>query len=566
MSAPSVLENDPLATLEEVSQRLEIEQPDHLDITLLDRISFKSANPGKWPLWTDLDIRSNKQGNASNRGEAIKAVHDLCSKLDQMLDRPAYQKSLGSEAVAHHRERVATIRKKLVLFEDLLSPTDPKPLLSALEETDKRLGQLDLNAPEIDILDAFVFQSGKPGLFTTWADLDMSSNKAGTPSNRREVISALRDLVSKAEQMLARPACQRELGSTELGRYRTMMIEVNKKLALLSDTLSPPNPQPLLSTLEEVSRRFEGVGTDTPDQSILDSFLFRPGKPGLFTVWTDLDLDSDKAGSSNNRGAVIMAIDDLLAKFDRVLARPACQKALGPSMQKYCSMRTTVGEKLDLFKNPTRQNPSIAQKAAPAPIVTSPTTPSPATQRSSEQERIAAVKLAIGDQIPIRKPTLFSRGAWAEAGAVAGSSMLVTALISIFVRFFAKAIPLVGLMAIVVSFVRRQHRVAIATKRCVTAKEFYKTATTNDDIVKIFPYLKEGAQAQFLVDLGPEFRGGVVKRYPSLETLISHIDTFLLSSPESLDRTNALTNIPKDALGEAVVGALRKTQGCVAGF
>lgn len=556
MSVPSVLEKDPLAVLQEVGLRLDIDEPDHLDLCLLDSLSFKSSSPSKWPSWTDLDIQSSKQGCASHRSEVIKAVYDLCSKLDQMFDRPAYQKTLESKTIDLHRRKIASIRKKLMLFEDVLSPTDPKPLLSSLEEIQKRLEGLNPNTPDVGILDSFVFCSGKPGLFTTWADLDLSSKKTGSSSNRKEVIAALRDLITKGEQMLARPACQRMLGNSDLEKYRTMMISVNEKVALLGDTLTPSNPQPLLSTLEEVNRRFEETGTNDPDLNVLDSFAFRPGKPGLFTVWTDLDLDSHKTGASNNRGAVIMAIDDLLAKFDRVVARPACQKALGPSMSKYCAMRADVREKLDRCKNPIPQKQPTEPKSASVAQVVPPTS-SPVIQSSHEQERVEAVKQAIGDQAPVRQPIFLSRDAYIHAGASAGSSMIVILFLSIFFRSLVKAVPLVGLMAVVISLVRRHHRVTLAAKRCATVKELYKTAKTNDDIVKIFPFLKEGAQALFLIRLGSEFRERIGKKYPSLESMCTHIDTFLSSTPESIDRTNALTNIPKTALGDAVLYSLR---------
>ena len=164
----------------------------------------------------------------------IKAVHDLCSKLDQMLDRPACQKALGAQAIDHHRERASCLKKKLALLEDILTPPDLGPLRLALEETHNRL------QGEVSSLDAFVFRSGKPGLFTAWTDLDMKANKAGSPSNRREVLAALRDLISKGEQMLARPATQRALGSTEIDKYRSLMISIHEKVVLLGDMLSPP--------------------------------------------------------------------------------------------------------------------------------------------------------------------------------------------------------------------------------------------------------------------------------------------------------------------------------------
>ena len=44
--------------------------------------------------------------------------------------------------------------------------------------------------------------------------------------------------------------------------------------------------------------------------------------------------------------------------------------------------------------------------------------------------------------------------------------MLVAMVISFFIRSFAKAIPLVGLMAVVFSFIRRQHRVANSKTVC----------------------------------------------------------------------------------------------------
>ena len=564
MSTRPVLESNPLVVLDEVSKRLEIDTLDTLDLCLLDKCPFKADNPGKWPSWEDLDISSYRQGNPSDRGGVIKAIHDLCSKVDLMLDRPACQKALGAEAVDRHRAGVVLVRKKLALLEDVLSPTDPWPLLTALDETDKRFTRIDLNNPEVSILDAFVFRSGTPGLFTTWTALDMTSVEAGAPSNRGAVITALRDLLSKSDQMLARPACQRALGSTTLEKYQSIMIAISEKLALLADTLSPPNLQPLLSMLDEVGRRFENIALEVPDLSILDSFAFHPGKPGLFTVWTDLDVANGRMGSPNNRGAVIMAVDDLLRKFDRMLARPVCQKTLEMTeIQKYRSLRNTVGEKLNLLKNsiePTHPILPQTVSSAAVPFLIASPSPKAHAELSLEQEKIDVVKRRIGDQIPIVRPALFSRAAWLEAGAVAGSSMMAAILFSVVFHSFVRAIPIVGVMAFVFSFIRRKGLVTATEKRCVLAEDLYKKAITNNDILNVFPLLTRYAQAQFLVGLDSKFRENIAERYASLKHMCTRIDAFLLSCPESLDRVNALTRFPKEGLGEQVVYVLTEKE------
>ena len=537
MSAPTTLEPDPLAVLEEVSKRLEIDELDHLDLSLIDQFSFKSGSPKKWPSWTDLDITSCKPGNPKNRGEVVKAIHDLCSTLERL------------EPLDHQRSKISSVRKKLALLEDALSQPNPLPLLSSLEEVDKRLKRLDPNSPDVGILDTFAFHPGKPGLFAAWTDLDMSIT-ATTPSNRGAVITAIRDLISKTDLMLNRPACQRTLGSATIEKYRAMAIDISGKLALLADTLSPPNPQPLLSMLEEVNRRFENIGSENLDLGILDSFAFRPGKPGLFIAWTDLDVTAGRTGSPDNRGAVIMAVHDLMAKFDRMLDRPACQKALSmEAIQKYRSIRVCVGEKLDLLKNAiTPTNPSTPQ-APSSPL---------SHQSSQERELIDVVKRKIGDQTPIWYPKLFSRAAWIEAGAAAGSSMMVFILMSIAFHPLARAIPIVGLMAIVVSFVRRHRQVTATAKQCAVAEDLYKNAATNNDILNIFPLLTRHAQAQFLVRLDLEFRENIAKRHARLKNMCQHIDSFLSSRPESPERMNALTEFPKEGIGEEVVNALKE--------
>ena len=544
MSAPSAIENDPLVALEEVSKRLQIDHLDQLDLGLLDTLAFKSA-PSKWPSWTDLEICSSTPGNPANRSGVIKAVHDLCSKLDQMLDRPACQTALGKQAVDLHRERVRGLKKKLALLEDTLTPPDLEPLLFALEETYKRLQ----GAPEVATLDTFVFRSGKPGLFTTWTDLDLKVQTTGTSSKRGDVLAALRDLMSKGEQMLARPASQRALGSTRLKQYQSQMIAIHEKVDLLGDTLSPPNPQPLLFTLEAVSQRFVQRGSDSLENT-LDSIAFRPGKPGLFTVWSDLDVTPGKTGSTENRGAVIMALEDLLAKFDGMLTRPTCQKALDTtSIHKYSSMKDTLRNTLEQYKN----GPTAPQKNTFVEPFVAATLP-----QDLQQGRVEKLKLAISDPSPVIQPKIFSRSAWEEAGAVAGGSMLVAMAISIFIRSFAKAIPLVGLLAVVFSFVRRQHRVAVIAKRAAVAKDLYKTAATNKEVLNIFSLLTQEAQTQFLVGLDSEFRECIAQRYPSLKSMCVHIETFLASSPDDLERTNALTHIPKKGLGGKVSDALRR--------
>jgi hypothetical protein len=550
--------------LEEVSARLEIDTPDVLDLSLIDTFSFKSGDPGKWPSWTDLDIRPVSQGNSVNRGAVIKAVYDLCSKVDRMLG----QKDVAPETRDLHRARMASLRKKLTLLEDAISPTDPSPLLAALEATDRKLKGVDPNNPEVSILDAFVFSSGKPGLFTTWTDLDITSDTAGSSSHRGAVVRALCDLVSKSDQMLARPVCQRTLGSTVLEKYRSMMMAISETVSLLGDILSPPALQPLLAMVEEVNRRFENGVSEALDVSVLDSFAFCPGKPGLFTVWTDLDITTGRTGSCNNRGAVIMAVDDLMVKFDRMLARPASQKALGmETVQKYRLMRNAVGEKLGLLKNavvPT--NPTVAQTPLPpttvvVPLIASPPSLAPSPPLSSqEQGKIDAVKTRIGNQIPILTPTLFSRVAWMEAGAMAGSSMMVVILISIVFRSFVRAVPLVGILAIVVSFVRRHGLVAARAKRCAVARDLYKNAATNNDIVNVFPLLTKNAQAQFLVGLDSNFRESIARKYARLKNMCAYIDAFLSSPPESLERTHTLTSLRNERLGEEVVHALSKKE------
>lgn len=528
MSAQPVRTSDPLAALATVSTRLKIDELNHPDLGLVDQFSFKASVPGKWPSWTDLDMAFCKQGNPDNKGEVIKALHDLCSKAELMLDQPACQKAVGSEKVAHHRAQMIAVRKKLALFEDALSPPNHLPLICTLEGVDKRLADVDPNSPEVGILDGFAFHAGKPGLFATWTDLDMAVSRAGTAANRGAVITAIRDLISKSSMMFDRPACQRTLGSAGIEKYRAMVVAISERLASLEDALSPPNPQPLLCMLEEVNRKLENVSPEAPDPTALDSFVFCPGKPGLFTVWTDLDVTPGTTGNPDNRGAVIMAVHDLMAKFDLLMDRPACQKALGmTAVQKYRSIRISVGEKLDLLKNvisPTQPSASqifsVPVAALSPPISASPSQTHP-HQPPLDQELIDAVRGKIGGHIPIWRPTLFSRVAWLHAGATAGSSMMVAILLSFVFSSLVKVIPIVGLMAIMGSFVRRQWRVAARAQQCILAEDLYKNAATNDDIVRIFPLLTTEAQSQFLAGLDEKFQKNIATRYPGLKNVIS---------------------------------------------
>jgi hypothetical protein len=250
-----------------------------------------------------------------------------------------------------------------------------------------------------------------------------------------------------------------------------------------------------------------------------------------------------------------MAVDDLMAKFDCMLARPVCQKALEvTTIQKYRLMRNSIGEKLDLLKNTVVPTKAISPLITTQPSLVLSHSPMP----SQEQEKIDVVKKRIGDQPPILCPSLFSRMACIEAGAVAGSSMMVAILLSIVFRSFVRGIPIVGMMAIVVSFVRRQGLVTARAKRCAVAEDLYKKATTGNDILNIFPLLTRYAQAQFLVGLDSEFRGNVIRRYSSLKNICTCIDAFLSCCPESLERVHALANFPKEGLGKEVVQALAK--------
>lgn len=568
MSKQSKVEPDPLAVLEEVFKKLKIDNPDLLDPTLLDALPFTSAKPKKWPSWTDLDIVSAKQGNPNNRNEVIKAIHDLCSKVEVMLDRPACTTALGPERADLHRMKVTGIKKKLALLEDALTPPNPWPLFTALEDVSKRLHTIDPNNVDLRILDAFAFQGGKPGLFTTWTDLDLTAGTTGTPGNRSAVIVALRDLMSKAELMLNRPACQRTLDSSVIEKYKAMLISITEKLSLLGDSLSPPNPQPMLSVLEEVHRRFESF--DTTDQSILDSFSFRPGKPGLFTAWTDLDLPDGNGGDPTNRGAVIMALRDLLAKFDRTLDRPSCQKALGETaIETYRSMRVAIGKKVDQCTNAIPlSNPTLSQEIPPSaatepPLIVAQLTHE-APQPPQEHELINNIKRRIGNRPSIWQPTLFSRAAWAEAGAIAGIAMIVALLFAIPFPFLIIAVPIVGKAAIAFSFIQRKKRVSATIKQCRLAEDLYKKASSNNDILNIFSLLTSHAQAQFLVWLGSEFRELVVQRHVGLKPLCLQIDSFFSTPPESLERANARATFPRDGLGEEVFNALiEKEKGSV---
>lgn len=556
LSTQAVLESDLVAVFQEMCARFKIDQPDSLDVSLLDACAFKSGNPGKWPTWIDLDIHSSKRGNPANRGEAIKAVHDVCSKLESLLDNSEGHKPIGSEAIGAYRTKVISLRKKVTLLEDALLPINPELLLAALEGADTKLMAIDSMNPEVSILDAFAFCPGKPGLFATWADLDIASCKAGDPSKRGSVVAALRDLLVKCDQLLSRPACQRALGSTTLEKYRSMTLVVGEKLTLLEDALSPPNLQPLLLMLEEMSRRFEHVSVKTCDVRLLDTCAFRPGRPGLFTVWTDLDVSTDVVGSPNNRGAVIMALDDLMAKSERILARPSSQLALGAdTIQKYCLMRASIGALLALLKNAVvPSTPNAPKTFMPSPVKQSLLCCSP--QHSSVQEKIKSIKKKIGKQPPIVYPTLFSQEACIEAGAMAGTSMVAAMLIAILFRSIVKLVPVVGLVAIVLSLVRRQNFIANDTKRRAAAETQYKNAITDNDILNIFPLLARHVQAQFLVNLDSEFRRSVARRYTSLTAMCAYIDAYLSASPESPDRTIVETNLRMGRFGKEVARVL----------
>ena len=260
-----------------------------------------------------------------------------------------------------------------------------------------------------------------------------------------------------------------------------------------------------------------------------------------------------------------MAVDDLIAKFDQMLSRPACQKALGTAtIEKYRSMRNSVGEKLDQIKRaivPSHSN--VSQRSSSSATTVAPLTITPPSQlllhepkHSREQERIDAVKRRIGDKTPIVCPKLFSRAAYMEAGALAGTLMIAGMLISMIFRSFIQTIPLIGILAIVLTFVRRQGLVATTAKRCAIAKNLYKKATENKDILSIFPLLTRHAQAQFLVGLDSEFRKATAKRHAGLKNMCAHIDTALSNCPDSFERTKALINLSKKGLGEEVVHAL----------
>ena len=532
------MQEDPLAMLETIYQKLGVDESESPSPNVLDAFSFTTPNPGKWPLWTDLaiDVSPVPSVPSKNREEVVRAIHDLCSKVDQMLDRPAYQNTHGSDAVTLRRSQVARIRKRLAMLQDALSSPDMSPICTAIEGAHNKLAQCDLAEANLSILDTFAFRSGKPGLFTTWTELDMSSTVPCGSSRRKEVVAALKDLLSKGEQLLARPACQRALGVQDLEKYRSMMSFISERVAALSDTLSPPNPQPLLSALEEVDRRL-----NRPDPVTLDSIAFLPKKQGLFIVWTDLDVDSSAAGNANNRGAVIMALDDLLATFDRMVTRPACQKALGATeVERYRAMKAGVEKRLGLIKEAL-----APARPSPRPLA-----------HPEEPNRIDVVKQAIGDRIPVRQFTVFSKAAWVHAGAVAGGSMAAALLGSFVMHSLARAVPLVGLFAVAAFFIRRQNSVAAMARKCAAAGDFYRKATKGSDIINILPMLTPDAQALFLVGLDAEFRRSAVDKFPSLKSMCDQIDSFRSSDPESLDRTNALTNIPKTGLGMYVVQAL----------
>ena len=289
-----------------------------------------------------------------------------------------------------------------------------KNLFAALEEVSTRLSNCNPDSPDLGLLDSFVFRPGKPGLFATWTDLDMTPGIAGGPTHRREALSALRDLSSKGTQTLER--CRNQLGQAELEKHQSMVASIREKTAVLGDALSPPNHQPLLSALEEAERKLQGA----PDASALDAFTFHPGKPGLFIAWTDLDITNAAAGSPNNRNAVMMALDDLLAQFDRMVARPACQKALGAeAKEKYLLVKKTVSERLEAMKKP----------------------PTPAAQQR------------------IRQPKPFPKDGWIEALSLAGFSMVASLALSAVFHPLVKATPLIGLMAVAVSLLRKPKQV-----------------------------------------------------------------------------------------------------------
>ena len=299
-----------------------------------------------------------------------------------------------------------------------------KSLLAALEEVSARLSRGSTNGPELSLLDSFVFRTGKPGLFTTWTDLDMTPGIAGGPAHRKDALAALRNLATKGAQTLERLKSQLDPGTLE--KYRSMTASIREKTAALGDALSPPNHQPLLSALEEADRRLKSA----PDASALDAFTFHPGKPGLFIAWTDLDFTNAAPGSPNNRNAVMMALDDLLAQFDRMIARPACQKTLGAeAVERYLLVKKAVSERLSSIK-----------------------TPAPAARPS------------------VQPPKLFSKAGWIDAGSSAGFSMAAALVLSAAFHPFARATPLIGLMAAAFSFLSR-HRQIISRENAGGSQE-----------------------------------------------------------------------------------------------
>ena len=532
-----------LKALEEVGKRLEIEKPDSLDLSILERFSFTSAKPKKWPSWKDLDLVSGKNGSQKNRAEAIKAVYDLCSTCERIVGGTSERGEIG-----RYGTMARSIREKLALLEDALSLPDPAPLLAALEDVFQKFGVLDPNSPDVGMLDVFSFRPGKPGLFTVWTDLDLPSGKGGSPNNRSEVLNAIQDLVTKWDQRLGRPAFRRLLRNEEVQKYQAMRAAIGEKLAILKDALLPPNPRPLFSMLEEVHRRFESASK--LDLRILDTFAFELGKPGLFTVWTDLDITTKREGRPENRGEVVKALVDLLSNYDRMLERPVCLKMLAvEELQKYGAMRSAVGAKIE----------QVASSDQPSGSEVSPSLKAP-SKGMQQSVLVDAVKRAIGNNDPIVCPTFFSQAFCVHTGAVVGGSMILAKLASLVVAVPFRAIPLVGVIVLLGVLFRRWESMAKKNRRSAAAEKAYREAKSNTDIIDLFPALTRYARAQFLVGLGPEFRDALSQRYASVKNICLMIDTLLSLKPGSLERHSALNNFPQEGQGRAVADVLRNIE------
>lgn len=429
--------------------------------------------------------------------------------------------------------------------------------LKALEEVSGKLKDINLDNPDVTILETFAFHPGKPGLFTVWTDLDLRSGGSGSPNNRGEVIKAVHDLLCKCDVMLDRPACQGALGKEGINKYRAMRSAVSEKWELLKDALLPLKPQPLLSALHEVKRRLNNSGSPSFDLSILDTFAFYPGKPGLFPVWTDLDLTGSTMGNTRNRGEVINAIHDLLSKCDHMLERPACQKALGAAeIEKHRAVTIFIKNKLGLLEeafscNDRCTGPSQSEVAS-LPL---------ANPSVEEQKQIDTIKRKVGSDTPIYRPRLFSKDSLVDAGAMAGVSMMVAIFAAMLFHAPAFVILIVCVVAIVLSFVRRYIRISSVAKRCDIAEKLYLGASTSEDILNLFPTLTSSARAQFLIGLGPEFREKIAQKHSTLKSICLHVDAFLSSKPDSPERANVMTNFPKDRFGKAVLEAVRDREG-----